>query len=98
MAIDLTPIVQYTIMCGIGIFFIVLAVERKTVLTNLLCGIIWVFNGMMTFLLSPTGTFTYSMSLLFWVIGSVFIVRVLQIVFDMHSEAAKKRFKPQEPF
>jgi hypothetical protein len=84
-------------MCGVGMFFTVLAVERKTILTNLLCGIIWIFNGVINFLFAPTGMFTYGISLLFWVIGSVFMALVLYIVFNLHSEKANERFK-MEPF
>lgn len=92
MALDVTVMMQYGVMWATAIFFTVLAIERKTILTNLLCGIIWIFDGMINFLVAPTGTFTFGISMLFWVIGCVFMVLVVKIVFDMHGEATKKRF------
>ncbi len=92
MAVDLTPIIQVGIMWATAIVFTVLALERKTILMNLLCGIIWIFNGVINFLFAPTGTFTYGISLLFWVIGCLFMALVLKIAFDLHGEAGKKRF------
>jgi len=66
----------YIIVIGISVLFSLLAIFRRTVLTDLLATICWWVGGATHLLASPTSTPLYSISFLYWGFGLIFFALV----------------------
>lgn len=74
---------HYLIVIAIAILFSVLAIYRRTVITDLIATVLWFIAGATHLLASPTTTPFYSISILWWGMGLIFFVLVWVDIFQI---------------
>ncbi len=89
-------LVQYALLFVLSIVFMVLALERKTLLTNLISSIFWCALALANFMIG----YTIIGAALSWIFGIVCFVMMGNFILQMYNsyiESAKARYQ-FEPF
>lgn len=93
MPIDTEILIQSAFMLCLGIFFSAIAIDRKTLVTNLLAAVIWITEGIVNWLFAPSSAIGQGMSYIFWMIGMVFIGMFFYLMATMWFDLKNKRFE-----
>lgn len=72
----------HMVILGLSVLFTILAIYRRTILSDLLAMVFWFITGITHLLASPTTTPLYSISFLYWGIGLIFFVLTWVDVFQ----------------
>jgi hypothetical protein len=94
MPLDVTIVIEYGIMFATVIFFTAIAIDRETMLANLLASVAWFSVAIANFYLDPTGTLSFALAWIFGAVGSIFMGVMFYNMYSAHLEKKEERFKP----
>jgi len=86
-------LIQFLILFALSLTFTVLSIDRETMITFLLAGILWIATGLINYTLNPLGQLSMILSYVCIGLGAIFFFATLKALVDATTEKKQERFR-----
>ena len=85
-------LIQFFFLFGLSIVFSTISLNRQTMISFLLAGILWITTGLTNFILNPTGMLSTALTYILVMLGIIFLLASIKVLGDAMMERKEQRW------
>ena len=85
-------LIQFFFLFGLSIVFSTISLQRQTMISFLLAGILWITTGLTNFILNPTEMLSTALSYILVMLGVIFLLASIKVLGDAMMERKEQRW------
>ena len=86
-------LIQFVFLFGLSIVFSTISLNRQTMMSLLLAGILWITTGLTNFMMNPTESVSMALSYISVALGVIFMLASFKVLGDAIMEKKQARFE-----
>jgi len=86
-------LIQFVFLFGLSIVFSTISLNRQTMISFLLAGILWITTGLTNFMTNPTENVSMALSYILVALGIIFMLASLKVLGEAIMDRKQARFK-----
>jgi len=85
-------LIQFFFLFGLSIVFSTISLQRQTMISFLLAGILWITTGLTNFILNPTEMLSTALTYILVMLGIIFLLASIKVLGDAMMERKEQRW------
>ena len=85
-------LIQFFFLFGLSIVFSTISLNRQTMISFLLAGILWITTGLTNFILNPTEMLSTALTYILVMLGIIFLLASIKVLGDAMMERKEQRW------
>ena len=85
-------LIQFFFLFGLSTVFSTISLQRQTMISFLLAGILWITTGLTNFILNPTEMLSTALSYILVMLGVIFLLASIKVLGDAMMERKEQRW------
>jgi len=85
-------LIQFFFLFGLSTVFSTISLQRQTMISFLLAGILWITTGLTNFILNPTEMLSTTLSYILVMLGVIFLLASIKVLGDAMMERKEQRW------